>query len=86
MLVNNHLMKVFLLRYMIDPAKIRHRMVINTPMVKLLLSARKSHGVQFFLGPAYCLTRFFFAVFKKQKSFSSEIMMGSFVMEITMLS
>lgn len=33
-------MKVFLLRYMIDPAKIRHRMVINTPMVKLLLSAR----------------------------------------------
>lgn len=34
-------MKVFLLRYMIDPAKIRHRMVINTPTVKLLLSATK---------------------------------------------
>lgn len=33
-------MKFFLLRYMIDPAKIRHRMVINTPMVKLLLSAK----------------------------------------------
>lgn len=34
-------MNVFLFRYMIDPAKIRHRMVINTPMVKLLLSATK---------------------------------------------
>lgn len=34
-------MKVFLLTYMIDPAKIRHRMVISTPIVKLLLSATK---------------------------------------------
>lgn len=34
-------MKVFLFRYMTDPAKIRHRIVISTPMVKLLLSATK---------------------------------------------
>lgn len=34
-------MKVFLFRYVIDPAKIRHRMVISTPTVKLLLSATK---------------------------------------------
>lgn len=41
LLVNSNLMRVFLFRYMIDPAKVRHRMVINTPTVKLLLSATK---------------------------------------------
>lgn len=41
LLVKSNLMRVFLFRYMTDPAKVRHRMVINTPTVKLLLSATK---------------------------------------------
>jgi len=47
-------MKVFLFRYTTDPAMIRHRMVISTPMVKLFLSATKDAELTSIKSQLYC--------------------------------